>query len=169
MSLEELEQSEGDGLPASMADLFFALAAIIVFLLLALVPMIGPRPPATATAAADDLWRAPVRVDNRNALVFVAGARGLRLAGAPGRTVPLDAILDDAPLAAQLREAGGGKRPVLLAIEPDGGEAAFLFDALAGSLALPEIVQLRVEADCGHLLESQLRGLCRARTTAGPR
>ncbi|WAJ30497.1 hypothetical protein [Antarcticirhabdus aurantiaca] len=149
-----------DGLPATMADLFLALVAVVVLMLLSLLPAIA-TPGALAPDGAEEPWRTgQARLDGGTPAIIVAEAGGLRLADAAvpgadpvsdrsgGRLVPLDALFSDADLAARLEDVARAQTPVLFVVEPDGGEAAFLFDALASRAGLATYAQMRLGSDC---------------------
>ncbi len=147
-------------LPTSMADLFLALVAVVVIMLLSMAPAIR-HPDLLKASAPAELWQMDLRIAGERPIVLAARADGLLVAGDGEMQVPLDRILDDQALAGRIgagREAG---REILLIVEPEGGEAAFLFSALAGGLGLQEFTQLRIDSGCDFALADDLRSLCR--------
>jgi hypothetical protein len=146
----DASENELSSLPATMAEIFLALVAVVIMMLLALLPAIR-TPGALAPSPPFEVWNADLRIEGRSPIVAVADAQGLRLAAPDGRVVALDAILDDAPLAAGLGQAGKEGRDILLVIRPQGQEAAFLFSALAGSLDIGGVYQLRVDAGFDYI------------------
>jgi hypothetical protein len=149
---------DGAGVPASMADLFFTLIAVVVLMLLALVPAI--RTPGALNPQKEAPWRAELEVDGRRPLVAVAERGGLRLTGEGERLVPLGTMLDDAALREALRPAVSGARPLLLLVTPEGGEAAFLFDALAARVGIAGLDQVRISRNCSFVADPSFRRFC---------
>lgn len=135
-------------LPATMSDIFFSLVAVVIVILLSLAPAIR-MPGALATQKAN-LLSSPILVEDEPSLVFIAEAGGLRVQQDGERLVPLDAVLDDAALAQSLRAAGAS---VILIVEEDGQEAAFLFNSLAGAQGIASIRQLRLDPQCRHIAD----------------
>ena len=145
------DEGEEDGLaalPATMGDIFFSLVAVVIIVLLSLAPLIH-MPGALATQKAD-LLSSTILVEGEPSLVFVAEAGGLRVRQDGDRLVPLDAILEDATIAQTLRATD---KDVLLIIEEDGQEAAFLFDSLASAQGVASVRQLRVDPQCRHVAD----------------
>lgn len=149
------------GLPASMADIFLALIGVVILMLLSLAPALDGGAAPRADAGAED------RTDE--ALAIVAEPEGLRVAGGTMPTTPLAAVLDPGPLAASLGEASRDSRDVLLLIEPEGHEAAFLFGALAHRAGLRNIRQIRLAHPCGRAGVDAVARLCDGGPFAGDR
>jgi len=148
-------------LPASMADIFLALVAVIIMMLIWLVPAIHAPAMLAPAAPAREIWRADIRIDGRRPAVFVAEADGLRLAGPAEHVVPLAGLLGDAGLASALSAARQAGEDVLLVIAPQGHEAAFLFSAAANAAGIAEVVQLRLDEECGFVTAPAKARLCR--------
>lgn len=121
------------------ADLLFTLVATVMPAVLLLLP--------AAQDAPAPLPDRPIRIEGRPAALYVARADGLRLGGPEARLVPLDAIPDDLPLRARLADAAVG--PLLLLVEPEGGEAAFLFEGVLARAGVARIRQVRIAPTCG--------------------
>lgn len=153
----EMDASEDElsSLPATMAEIFLALVAVVIMMLLALLPAIR-TPGALAGSPPFEVWNEDLQIDGRTPTVLVAEARGLQLVAPAQSTVALDAILDDQSLADALHRAAEAGRDILLVIRPQGQEAAFLFAALASELEISGIYQLRVDAGFDYLSD---RGL----------
>lgn len=134
------------GLPASMADTFLALVGVVIIMLLSLAPALRGNPAPASEAGSEA--SAPQSVGGT--LAFVAEADSLRVAGKEGTATPLAAILGSPALAGALRDAAAGGRSVLLLIEPQGQEAAFLFGALAYRAGIGRIRQVRLSGPCGE-------------------
>lgn len=161
------EISEGDaqslsgGLMVTMADIFLALVGVVVLMLLTLVPalrsdtMLAPSSPF-------ETYQYDWLAKQAFSLLVFATDRGVSVtAGEQTRDVPLDGIFTDVPLSELIGATlDPAARTPLLAIEPDGQEAAFLFTALAGSLGLQSLRQVRLDAGCGHVLDALLRKAC---------
>ncbi len=135
-------------LPASMADIFLALVGVVVIMLLSLAP-----------ALEDSRAPAP-HFDVGEAAAFVAEDQGLRVAGGTASTTPLAAIVGSRALADALRAAAGDGRDVVLLIEPQGHEAAFLFGALAYRAGIGRIRQIRLAEPCGRAGDAAVTRLC---------
>jgi hypothetical protein len=148
-------ENELSSLPATMAEIFLALVAVVIMMLLALSPAIR-TPGALAPSPPFEVWNADLRIEGRIPTVLVAEAQGLRLAASAQTAVALDAILDDKALDDALRQAAKEGRDILLVIRPQGQEAAFLFSALANGLGIGGIYQLRVDADFGYLTDREM-------------
>jgi len=151
---DDAESDEGGlpNLPATMADIFLALVGVVVIVLLSLAPAIR-APGALAAPPSINDTLSNVLIDGAPPLVLMAEKTGLRLREHPDRMVPLDDIRADPGLAATLRKAVADRTWVLLAIAPDGQEAAFLLEGLAGDLGLPSFYQLRLDAACGYVID----------------
>lgn len=167
-ALTEMDPSENElsSLPATMAEIFLALVAVVIMMLLALLPAIR-MPGALAPSPPLEVWNADLRIHGRTATVFVAEAQGLRRGETAETVVALDAILDEEPLAAVLRQAVAEQRDILLVIRPKGQEAAFLFAALASHLGVDGMYQLRVDAGCDYLSDDDLLARCLTGTPEG--
>lgn len=153
----------GDGearLPASIADIFLALVAVVIMMLIWLAPAIR-APSMLAPAQALDIKRADIRIEGREPAVFIAERGGLRVIAPEERLVPLDALLGDAGLSQAVVTAQQAGADVLLMVEPDGQEASFLFAALASAAGATEFLQLRLDARCGFVAEAARARLCR--------
>lgn len=156
--MDEEADGLGTGVPASMADLFFALIAVVVIMLLALAPAI--RSPEALAAGRQAPWRADLRVGGQEPLVLAAERDGLRTVGEGERLVPLDAIFADAGLKERLNDARSKRQPILLFVTPEGGETVFLLDALAASLGVTAVDQVRLDRECRFLAEGADRDFC---------
>jgi len=153
------DESGVPDLPATIADVFLALVGVVVIMLLALAPLIR-TPAALAGGRSIDETLAAITIDGARPLSLLADASGLGIEGQAARRVPLDRMRDDAGLAAALREAVAKGQPVLLAIAPDGQEAAFVFESLASGLGVGDYYQLRVDAACDYAIDAGRAG-CR--------
>lgn len=154
------DEADDGRLPASMADLFFALVAVVIFMLIALTPALrqaAPAPPLTPA----EIWRSDIRLDGRRPRIVLADPAGLSVPGEPERRVALSAIPDDPGLARALTDPVARAGGILLVVDAGGEEAAFLFDALAGSLGIGRIDQVRAGAGCGFVRNAALRQRCR--------
>jgi hypothetical protein len=162
-------QFDGDGgpldLPGAMADIFLALVAVVILMLLSLLPAI--RTPGglaqRLTVAAD--W-SNVVIEGTSPAIYIAEAAGIHIAGDDTRVGP-DDILQDRSLAEGLR-AAARDRSILLVITPQGQESAFLIASLAGSLGIGQFYQLRVDAQCAHVRDTALAPTCSAARAGAP-
>ena len=163
-------EPEGGTAVDPLADLLFTLIAAVlpaIFLLAPLLraPSLGEarevRPPASA--AAQGTAPVEVRVDGRGAATVIAGAGGLRLMGDGGRLVGLDAIADDPSLIGLLDRLREDDRPLLLVVEPDGLEAAFLFEPVLAAHGPRDLREVRATDACAATRDAALAAACRPR------
>jgi hypothetical protein len=131
-----------------MAEMFLALVGVVVIMLLALLPAI--REPGALTAGGLLDLGSQLRIDGQKPEILIADAKGLRFAESSERPVEIDAILDDEALSHVLKSTAATGRNLLLVIQPNGQEAAFLFGALSGRLGIPNVFQVRVDAACDY-------------------
>ena len=157
--------NEFTSLPGTMAEVFFALIAVVIMMLLALVPAIR-NPDALAAPPVFKAAEADIRIGAEKPEKFVAGAEGLTTGRPKARTLALDRVLDDRGLEDALRAAARENRKILLVVERRGEEAAFLFDALASRAGIRSVYQLRVDAGCAYLLGTGLSMRCRPEVRA---
>lgn len=129
---DETDAIRNPGAFDPLADLLLGLIAIVVPLVgLLLASGAGSGKTGAGTPEPGEM------------LVIAAAADGLHLPS-DGSHVPRDRILDDAALAARLLRSRDGGPPILLRIETDGLESAFLFDAVAARHGPPTIRQQRI-------------------------
>lgn len=152
---------ERDGpldLPASMADIFLALVAVVILMLLSLLPAIQKPGGLTAPQTAEMHWKEVV-IDGLKPAVYIATGADLQAVDDDTR-VGLDDVLQNQTLSNSLK-AAAENRSILLVIEPDGQESAFLFASLMGSLGVDQFHQLRVDSACVYMRDTQRAGGCR--------
>lgn len=152
-------------LPASMADIFLALVAVVILMLLSLLPAIRAPGGLAAPQAALGSWD-NVAIDGEKPAIYVAASTGIERVGDKTQT-GLNDILQNQPLSSGLQTAAQ-RGSILLVVQPDGQESAFLFASLMGSLGLAEFYQLRVDADCAYVRDPKLAGPCRHSAEASP-
>ncbi|WP_298958107.1 hypothetical protein [uncultured Methylobacterium sp.] len=149
----EAAPGRGSGLPGfdPVADLLFAVTAALLPAILILLPAVqlAVRRPASPDG---------IRVEGRPAETVVARAAGLRLPD--GRSVALDRIPDDPgtrALLARLREDDG---TLLVVVEPDGLESAFVLEPLLAAHGPGRVAQLRATEPCAASREPALARAC---------
>ncbi len=145
-------------LPASMADIFLALVAVVILMLLSLLSAIQKPGGLTAPQAAEMHWKEVV-IDGAKPAVYIASGADLQVVDDDTR-IGLDDVLQSEALSNGLREAAENRR-ILLVIEPDGQESAFLFASLMGSLGVDQFHQLRVDSGCAYMRDAKIAGGCR--------
>lgn len=145
--LDDGEDDDVTGLPATMSDIFFSLVAVVIVILLSLAPAL--RLPGALASQKSDVLTSHILVDGVPPLVFVAEGGGLRI-GQEGTLVPVDGILADAGLRQALDAAD---TDILLIVAEAGQEAAFLFTSLAGTAGVGSIRQLRLDPGCRHIAD----------------
>lgn len=145
------------GLPATVAEVFLALVGVVMLMLFALAPSVrASAPEGPAAASSREQPRQRLLIDGQEPELLIAEAGGLRVEGAGGGLIALDRIAGDEALGARLRQATSESRPLLLVIEPDGQEAAFLFPAAASAAGVTQVRQLRVTAACPRSADSPI-------------
>lgn len=160
MTPNPLDQDGGPlDLPGSMADIFLALVAVVILILLSLLPAIQKPGGLAPQPAAEPDW-GNVVIDGKAPALYVAESADIRVIENETR-VGLNDILQDQGLSEGLRAAAQG-RSILLVIEPEGQESAFLFSSLAGSLGVGQFYQLRVDAQCAYMNDATLARICRS-------
>lgn len=151
--------AHGEG-PATdpLADLLFTLIAAVLPAILLLAPLSDGVRHAVEREATRRTAQAREGTTLRGAPVHpvVARAAGLSV---DGRFVPLDHIDDDPGLVAALDGMRAAHQPLLLLIEPDGGESAFLFEPVAAAHAPSRFDEVRLTSPCADADETA-RALC---------
>jgi hypothetical protein len=149
-----------------LADLLFSLVAIVVLAIIIMLPVMGrsgaPAPPSMA----ESLAGSAMTLGGRAVEPFVARAAGLQIGHNPD-LIPLDAIPQDEALAAKLRDMRARGEPVVLMIDPDGTEAAFLFEPVASLNGPPSMRTVRLDRTCTHARSERLAVACRMQAAAG--
>jgi hypothetical protein len=163
--------TRGEPLPTlgidPLADLLFGVVAIVVLAVIIILPTVGMRGMASAALqgpVGEALIKSKFSLDGRAVEPLVATAAGLRYGPQPSEIVPLEAILQDAPLAARLRAMRERGDTLVLMIDPDGSEAAFQFEAVASRDGPPRIRQVRLDATCTHAKSAALARFCLAQS-----
>lgn len=161
----------GESLPTlaidPLADLLFGVVAIVVLAVIIILPTVGTRGAANAalqSSVGEALIKSRFSLDGRAVQPFMATAAGLRYGPQPSQIVPLEAILQDAAVAARLREIRERGDPLVLMIDPGGSEAAFQFEAVASRDGPPRIRQIRLDATCTHAKSATLARFCLAQS-----
>jgi hypothetical protein len=146
-----------------IADLLFGLVAIIipvVALMLPLIRMAGEGVPSRDPQAGSAVLAGELTIGAVPAETYVAEAAGLRARADGDRLVPLNQMLDDRALVAQLEQSKTSNRPLLLLIERDGHEAAFIFESLVAAHGPRRIFQVRVDPACAFVRDPALSATC---------
>lgn len=142
------------------ADLLFTLIAAVLPAILVLLPAMHLS--RAIPAAAPEPPAPEVLVRGSRARPIIAGAEGLRLTGAGDRLVPLDAVPDDPGLRTELARIGRDGEPLLLIVEPEGLESAFLLEPVAALHGPRAMVQVRAAESCAATRDPRLARACRA-------
>ncbi|WP_378941123.1 hypothetical protein [Mesorhizobium sp. ANAO-SY3R2] len=145
-------------LPASMADIFLALVAVVILMLLSLLPAIR-TPGGLASPQAAELNWSNVVIEGKTPALYVAADTNILVVENDAR-IGLDEILRNRDLSEGLRAAAQSGN-ILLVIQPEGQESAFLFSSLAGSLGVDHFYQLRIDAGCTYVRDAVLARSCR--------
>jgi hypothetical protein len=140
-----------------LSDLLFGLVAIIIPIFALLLPaMYMAKDTSPDEGIGARLMHAELRVHGALPQRFVAGAKGLHIPGEPAQFIPVDQVLGADAVAAELRGARERQQPVLLMIEPDGLETAFLFEAAAAHAGQQGFFQLRLDPACAFIRDAKL-------------
>ena len=163
MTPHRLDQDGGPlDLPGSMADIFLALVAVVILMLLSLLPAIL-KPGGLAQRQAGEPDWSNIVIDGKTPALYIAAGTDIRVVEGEKR-VGLNDILQDQGLSEGLR-AVARDRSILLVIEPEGQESAFLFSSLAGSIGVGRFYQLRVDAQCAYMSDATLARICHTAST----
>jgi len=173
MPLEPLADDDDENpAPEPLSDLLFGLVALLVPVIAVLLPVMkvaADAVPARDHAAASSFLRGDLTVAGHPAAAFFAGGAGLRIRDDGDRVVAVDRMLDDQALVTRLDRAKDTQQPILLLIEPDGQEAAFLFEAIAASRGVGRLLQVRIDPACAFVRNSELASQCVGSVVGGAR
>ena len=157
---------EGSAPVDPFADLLFMLIAAVLPAILVLLPAMHLSAAAPAREDASEPLPAPIRaevkVGGERAWPIVAQADGLRLTGLDNHVVPLDSVPDDAILRDALDRLRVNGEPLLLIVEPDGLESAFLLEPVAAAHGPREMQQVRATQPCAAARDPALAQACTA-------
>jgi hypothetical protein len=151
------DQTDGPEAFDPLSDIFFSAIAVVFVALIAIAPMIAQGRQADDTRSPHQVDDPPQRdhvlFQERELPLLLATATGISLAEAGGtiEVIPLDQIQDAARLKMAL--AGIVKTPdarLLMMIDPDGSEAAFLLEPMLAAARIRSIVQVRLTRACGE-------------------
>lgn len=144
-----------------LSDLLLSVAAIIVLAVIVVLPAVRT---ASDTPDNNPASRPPgdtvLTLRGQAIEPFFATQHGLRMNAPPGNIVPVDQILDDRQLAEKLRYMRDAGEPLLLIIEPDGFEAAFLFEATASLNGPKRSWQIRLDTACTDEKSKPFKPFC---------
>jgi hypothetical protein len=128
-----------------LADLLFSLVAIVILAVIVLIPAILSHP----LQALPGVPQKPAfRLNGQEVEPWIAAKQGLLIGPAHRDLVPYDRILDDNQLAAKLERLRAAGERLLLIIEPDGLETAFLFESALSLHGPRTIHQIRLDSAC---------------------
>lgn len=149
-----------------LGDLLLSVAAILVLATIVMLPLVDQmRAPAEDSAEAPTPQSSPL---DRGLQPLLATRFGLRFGRASADIATVDKILDDARLFARLEEIRRANADILLLIDPDGLESAFVFDAVARSYVTGKIIQIRLSQPCSEIRTGALAGFCRGEAANAP-
>lgn len=168
MPPEQVEDADVDIIRFDpFSDVLFGLVAIVIPAIAIMLPLLraaADAVPARDMRAAVAFVGSELTIEGRSADAFAAAAAGVRVRSQGDRLVPVDRILDDRGLALELGRLRQLDQPLLLLIEPEGQEAAFLLEAVAAVHGPRRIIQVRLDPACGFVRNPQLRDRCIAAT-----
>jgi hypothetical protein len=168
MPFETHTETADDDAPLDpLSDLLFGLVAIVipaVALMLPLIRMAADSVPARDGQASVSFASGELTFEGGVGASFFATGEGLRIPGEGNRTVQVDRLLDDRQLAALLRRLKERSEALLLLIEPEGQETAFLFEAVAAVHGPPRMLQVRLDPACAFVRNPDLFRQCVAGT-----
>jgi hypothetical protein len=139
-----------------LSDLLLSVAAIIVLAVIVVLPAAR-----FSVSTAGKLPDHPQMTFQGQAIQpLFATPHGLRMGSGTADTIPADRILDDQRLAARLQHMREAGEALLLVIEPEGFEAAFLFEAVTSIHGPKRSWQIRLDTACGNQNSMPLELLC---------
>lgn len=142
-----------------LGDLLLSVAAILVLATIVMLPLVEK----VQTPAGDPAREISSELDALSGQMqpLLATRFGLRFGRAAADIAPVDKILDDARLLARLGEIQKADAGILLLIDPDGLESAFVFDAVARNYVTRNITQIRLNQPCNEIRTGALAEFCR--------
>jgi hypothetical protein len=135
-----------------LADLLFNMVAIIVIAVIVILPTVDATPGVRAPSG--------FKLDGRSAQTLVATAAGVRLGAGASQLVALRQVLSDEDLARRLERIRDQGDPLLVLIEPDGMEAAFLLETVVSDHGPVQFHQVRLDRACAFANSEQGRAIC---------
>lgn len=149
-----------------LGDLLLSVAAILVLATIVLLPLAEKiQAPTENSAQAINPELAAIAGEVQPLL---ATRFGIRFGRGAADIAPLDKILDDTRLVARLEEIQKADARILLLVDPDGLESAFVFDAVARRYVNGEIIQIRLSQPCREIRAGTLAELCRGEAANVP-
>ncbi len=137
-----------------LADLLFNLVAIIVIAVIVILPTVDiTRKVRTPTSV-------EFKIDGRTAKTLVATSEGIRSGAGASEFVALNHILDDEQFAMRLDRMRNRNDVLLVLIEPDGLEAAFLFESVASVHGPAQFRQVRLDFACTYARSAHGAEIC---------
>lgn len=166
MAFDIAEDAEEQEQPLDpLSDLLFGLVAIVIPAVAVMMPLMqvaaGALPERERQAVVSFLGNKFV-VDGKSASSILLGKDGLRLQAEGDQLVTLDRILDDPRLVAHLEQTKRREQPLLLLIEPDGQEAAFLLETVLAARGPSRVFQVRIDSACSFIHNPALFENCSA-------
>lgn len=170
------DPTEGPEAFDPLSDIFFSAIAVVFVALIAVAPMIAQGHQSHDHQSQDwqtgDRSNAPqprdhVLFQGREWPLLLATATGISLADTDGNitVIPLDQIQDAPRLKTALDGiVGTPDTRLLMMIDPDGSEAAFLLEPILAAARVRSVVQVRLLRACGTALQTGQFGSCFAET-----
>lgn len=160
------DRSEGLDAFDPLSDIFFSAIAVVFVALIAVAPMIAHARP-TPTSSGDPHARDHILFQGRELPLLLATATGISLTDPIGNVtvIPLDQIQDDPRLKTALQTiVATPDARLLVMIDPDASEAAFLLDPILVAARITSVVQVRLARACGDGLRTGELQSCLAET-----
>jgi hypothetical protein len=131
-----------------LSDLMFTMIAIVLLALIALLPQILARQTETSHVRhRPHVLAASYPIDGVDAVPMVASSRGVRVSGAT-TAVGIDEILGNPDIVAFLTALKSKKQRLIVAVDPDGSEAAFQLEGVLARAAPQPIFEMRSADGC---------------------
>jgi hypothetical protein len=141
-----------------LSDLLLSVAAIIVLAVIVLLP--AARFSASEAGKLTD--HTAITFQGQAVQPLFATPRGLQIGPGTADTIPVDRILDDQRLTVRLQHMRETGEALLLVIEPEGFEAAFLFEAVTSIYGPKRSWQIRLDTPCTDKSSAASGLLCAA-------
>lgn len=165
------DPTEGPDAFDPLSDIFFSAIAVVFVALIAVAPLMAQghetADPQTQGRSDEPQQRDHILFQGRELPLLLATATGVSLADTTGslELIPLDQIQDAPRLKTTLADIV--KTPdarLLVMIDPDGSEAAFLLEPMLSAARIRSVVQVRLARACSTALRTGQLQSCFAET-----
>ena len=134
-----------------LADLLLSVAAIVVLAVIVIIPTTRPSFRGGVGSGEALVKSTHLRAGKLPVEPILATSHGLIIDADRSAPVPVDQILDSQRLISKLEHMRDTGEPLVLLIDPDGFEAAFLFGTMASAHGPSMLRQVRLDPTCTHV------------------